>query len=200
MNKQIVLATRNMGKLKEFRALLAPLPVEMLSLADFPALPEVEETGRTFAENASLKAVDTANRTGLLAIADDSGLEVDALGGAPGVLSARFAGEPKDDRRNNEKLLQLMADVTPGRRTARFRCTIAVVTPGGQCYLVDGTCEGEIGYEPRGINGFGYDPLFYLPAFGCTMAELAPEVKNTISHRAQAFRRAAEIICRLVGV
>lgn len=173
---------------------MAEFPVEVLSLADFSGSPEIEEDGATFAENALIKARAVAEHTGLVTVADDSGLEVDALSGAPGVLSARFAGEPKDDRRNNDKLLALLEGVDAENRGARFRCVIAIVTPGGKEYLSEGRCEGRIGFVPRGIHGFGYDPLFYLPEHGQTMAEIAPALKNRISHRARAFQEAVSVL------
>jgi len=191
-------ATRNEGKLKEFRELLAGLPLKVLSAGEFPYIPEVEETGDTFADNARLKAETMARVTGLITVADDSGLEVDALQGLPGVRSARFAGEPKDDGRNNEKLLALLQGVPSEKRTARFRCVLAISVPGGETYLSEGTCEGHIGFSPRGIHGFGYDPLFVVPQFGRTFADLAPEEKNRISHRGVALKKAGEIVRRLV--
>jgi XTP/dITP diphosphohydrolase len=196
---EIVAATRNEGKLKEFRELLAGLPIRLLTVADFPGIPEVAENGNTFAENARLKAEAMAAETGLIAVADDSGLEVDALQGAPGVRSARFAGEPGDDRKNNEKLLELLRGVPPERRTARFRCLIAIAVPGEETYFSDGTCEGYIGLAPRGTNGFGYDPLFLVPEFDRTFAELDPEEKNRISHRGRALKQAQKILRELAG-
>ncbi len=195
---KIVLASRNQGKLQEFKALLASLPVEVASLQNYPEVPEVAEDGATFAENAVKKARAVAAATGLWALADDSGLEVDYLNGAPGVYSARFAGEGRDDRANNEKLLRLLAGVPPEKRTARFRCVVAVATPGGEVYTAEGACAGVIAAEPRGNRGFGYDPLFFVPQLGKTFAELDPEVKNTISHRARALAGAREILTRLL--
>ncbi|WP_027716976.1 XTP/dITP diphosphatase [Desulfovirgula thermocuniculi] len=193
---KLVLATRNRGKIKELSALLAPLGYEVVSLEDFPGVPEVPEDGATFAENAVKKAVAVARHTGHLALADDSGLEVDYLGGAPGVLSARFAGEHGNDRANNEKLLALLAGVPPEKRTARFRCVVAVATPAGEVWTAEGSCEGVIADTPRGEGGFGYDPLFYVPELGKTFAELDPEVKNRLSHRARALAGAREILAR----
>lgn len=194
---KLVLATRNRGKIKELSALLAPLGYEVVSLEDFPGVPEVPEDGATFAENAVKKATAVARHTGHLVLADDSGLEVDCLGGAPGVLSARFAGEHGNDRANNEKLLALLAGVPTEKRTARFRCVVAVATPAGEVWTAEGSCEGIIADAPRGEGGFGYDPLFYVPELGKTFAELEPEVKNRLSHRARALAGAWEILARL---
>ncbi|NPV27175.1 MAG: XTP/dITP diphosphatase [Firmicutes bacterium] len=195
----IVLATKNLGKIREFAELLAGWPVRVLSIRDWPDLPEIIEDGATFAENALKKARAVCQHTGLLALADDSGLEVDYLGGAPGVLSARFAGEPIDDDRNNRKLLTLLEGVPLEQRTARFRCVIAIVTPTSESFLTEGICEGIIGQELAGTGGFGYDPLFYLPAYGRTMAQLSLEVKNSISHRAKALREASRVLLELLG-
>lgn len=191
---KILLATQNQGKVKELQELLAGEEVEIISLRDIPNWEEVEETGKTFAENAALKAKVAAERTGLISLADDSGLEVDALNGAPGVYSARFAGEPKDDGRNNDKLLELLAEVSDEQRSARFRCSLVIATPQGEEFLTEGTVEGQIIKEQRGHEGFGYDPLFFLPEFGRTMAELSMAEKNQISHRAQAFQKAVPIL------
>ncbi|MDI6870469.1 MAG: XTP/dITP diphosphatase [Bacillota bacterium] len=187
MGTALVVASRNRHKVEELRQLLAGLPVEVRSLADYPEAPEVVEDGDTFAENAVKKARAAVAFTGEWALADDSGLEVDALGGEPGVRSARFAGEPRDDARNNAKLLALLAAVPPERRTARFRCVVALAGPGGELEVVEGAVEGRIVEELRGTGGFGYDPLFLLPDLGRTMAELTPEEKNLLSHRGRAM-------------
>lgn len=192
--RRLVLATRNAGKVRELVSLLGPLGVEVASLADYPGLPEIPEEGDTFEANAVFKAREVARLTGETALADDSGLEVDALDGAPGVHSARFAGEPKDDAANNAKLLRLLEGVPPERRTARFRCVVALATPEGEVYTAEGSSEGVILDRPRGENGFGYDPLFYVPALGKTFAELDMEVKNRISHRGKAFARVAGLV------
>lgn len=191
---RIVVATGNRGKLTELQSMLAPLGVEVKSLADYPGLPEVVEDGATFADNAVKKAVAVAGATGEIALADDSGLEVDHLGGAPGVHSARFAGENKDDRANNEKLLALLEGVPGEKRTARFKCVVALAAPGGRIYTAEGACEGVIGTVPRGEGGFGYDPLFIVPELDMTFAELGLDIKNSISHRGKAFKKAGEII------
>ena len=183
---KIVVATRNRHKLDEIRAILG-VP-DLLSAFDFPNVPDVVEDGATFEANAIKKAVALARATGLRALADDSGLEVDALGGAPGVYSARYAGEPANHARNNEKLLHAMAGRTD--RTARFRCVLALAGPDGSVHVVDGRCEGRIIDELRGTEGFGYDPLFVPDGFDKTFAELSSEEKNRISHRGRALAKA----------
>ncbi|MCL5676334.1 MAG: XTP/dITP diphosphatase [Firmicutes bacterium] len=190
MKRQVVLATRNPGKVRELQRLLEGADVQMLSLAEFPGAPEVEETGRTFAENALLKAGSAAAHTGLIALADDSGLEVDALGGRPGVYSARFAGPAAGDEENNRKLLAMMQGVEGPARTARFRSAVAIASPDGRSRVLEGTCEGVLLDAPRGFDGFGYDPLFLVPDLGQTFAELPMEEKNRISHRGLALRKA----------
>ncbi|ADI02796.1 MAG TPA: XTP/dITP diphosphatase [Syntrophothermus lipocalidus] len=197
MERKLVLATRNGKKLQELKQLLDGMGVEMLSLEQFPEVPEVEEDGETFAENAIKKARTIAEVTGMVTLADDSGLEVDALGGSPGVHSARFAGEHGDDAANNAKLMDLMRGVPEEKRGARFRCVVAVAVPWGEVHLAEGTCEGKIAHEPRGDWGFGYDPLFVVEGYGRTMAELPPEVKNSISHRGRALERARAILASL---
>jgi len=187
--REVVIATRNPGKLREIEAILSPLHLKLLSLRDFPDLPEVEEDGATFAENAGKKARAIARLTGRPAIADDSGLAVDALGGQPGVLSARYAGENTTDRERYQKLLDEMAEIPEGKRQATFVCTLAVAFPKGKIQIVKGECRGWITFAPRGKHGFGYDPIFFVPGFGKTMAELEPEVKNRISHRARALEK-----------
>lgn len=184
--KKIVLATGNEGKRKEFERMLEG-KAEIQSLKDYPDCPEVEETGTTFAENAKLKAAFVAQYTGLPALADDSGLEVDALDGAPGVYSARFAGLEKDDEKNNQKLLNELRDVSDAERTARFVCALAYIDLNKKTEeMILGHCEGTIGREPKGENGFGYDPLMYIPSFGKTLAEMSADEKNKISHRGRA--------------
>lgn len=189
---RLVLATRNEGKVREIREVLSGLDVELLTLSD---LPEVHEDGATFSENAKKKALKVAELTGLPALADDSGLEVDALGGSPGVRSARFAG---DDDANNRKLLELLKGVPPERRTARFRCVLALAFPDGRAYTVEGTCEGRIAEEPAGEGGFGYDPIFLVPERGLTFAQMTREEKNSISHRGRALRKLREVLCHLL--
>lgn len=195
MNR-IVLATKNQGKIREMRALLAPINIEVMSLADFPPIEDAEENGATFADNAMLKARWYYAHTNVSCLADDSGLEVDALGGSPGVYSARYSGDDATDASNNAKVLREMADVPEEKRTARFRCAMALV--GGNIELTaDGTCEGVLLTKPRGNGGFGYDPLFYVPAFGRTLAELSQEEKNGISHRGAAVRKMVDLIAEI---
>lgn len=189
--KLIIIATKNKGKVKEFQALLEPRGVKVTSLLDYEPIPDVEETGATFAENAELKALAMAKYFQKPVIADDSGLIVDALNGAPGIYSARYAGEEKNDAKNNEKLLREMKDVEDDKRTARFHCAICVAFPNGKSYLFEGSCEGMIAKEPKGENGFGYDPLFYIPHLKKTMAQLTEREKNQISHRAKAIEKLA---------
>jgi XTP/dITP diphosphohydrolase len=186
------MATRNRHKVRELAHLLADLGVEVLSLADRPDVPEVVEDGATFAANAVKKARAVAVATGLPALADDSGLEVDALGGQPGVQSARYAGgDGHDDAANNRKLLEALAGVAPARRTARFRCAVALADPAGRLgaavEIREGACEGVIIDAPRGEHGFGYDPIFLVPELGRTFAELTLEEKSGRSHRARAM-------------
>jgi XTP/dITP diphosphohydrolase len=188
----LVMATRNPGKVRELRELLKGLNIRLLSLADFPELPEIPEEGATFRENAQAKAAAVAKLTGLPALADDSGLEVAALGGRPGVFSARYAGDvtfpaaPRDQD-NWQKLLQELAGVPLKARGARFVCEIALALPDGRLYHARGEVAGAIAEAPRGATGFGYDPVFLVPDYGATMAELGPEIKNRISHRARAL-------------
>ncbi|MDE2088494.1 MAG: RdgB/HAM1 family non-canonical purine NTP pyrophosphatase [Gammaproteobacteria bacterium] len=187
--KKIVLASNNPGKAREINQLLEDSGITVLAQSEL-GVPEVEETGLSFVENALLKARNAARCTGLPAIADDSGLEVDALDGAPGIYSARYAGPGATDQENLEKLLADLAGVPEARRGARFQCLMVYLrhaldpTP----LICQGTWEGRVLFEPRGANGFGYDPAFYAPTHGCSAAELPPEVKNRLSHRGQALR------------
>ncbi len=194
---EIVLATRNPHKAEELRDLLKDLDLEILSLSDFPEIPEVEEDSGTFRDNAIKKALIVARLTGKIALADDSGLEIDALGGRPGVLSSRFAGQEATDEENNKKVLRLLKDVPNEKRKARFRCIIAVAQPAGEVETAEGILEGEIGFRPEGKAGFGYDPLFIVPEFGKTIAQLGKDTKNRISHRAQAVEEAKRILAKL---
>lgn len=189
---KIVLATRNQGKVREFQRLFAPLGWEVVSVDAYPQAPEVEEDGKTFEENAIKKAKTISDVLGITAIADDSGLEVDALDGAPGVYSARYAGEKATDEQNWRKLLDELKEVPLKKRTARFRCTLAFVQPGQEPITASGTCEGVIIHNPAGTNGFGYDPVFFLPDRLSTMAQLSPEEKSQISHRAKAMQALLE--------
>ncbi|MDD4236941.1 MAG: XTP/dITP diphosphatase [Desulfotomaculaceae bacterium] len=194
---KVVLATGNEGKVREIADILAPHGVEVISLREFPELGEIIENGNTFRENAMIKATTVSGHTGLLALADDSGLEVDALDGAPGIYSSRFAGEGKDDQANNLKLLDLLSGMPAEHRTARFQCVVAIAEPDGWVHIAEGSCEGVIVEEPRGQGGFGYDPLFYVPAYDRTFAELEPAIKNKISHRAKALEGAIDILSDL---
>lgn len=186
MKKTLVLATRNRGKVEEIRSLLENFPVEVKDLNDFGSLPEVTEDGLTFEENAYKKAGFIAKVLGLPALADDSGLEVKALGGAPGVYSARYAGEEATDEENNRKLLGALSGET--RREARFCCVLSLAVPSGPALTYEGACEGLIMEAPRGSNGFGYDPLFFHPESGKTFAEMTLEEKSRVSHRGRALR------------
>lgn len=196
---RLLVATNNPGKLREYRELLAGLKVQIVSLSEAGIDFEVEETGQTFLENAILKASTYARISGLCTLADDSGLEVDALGGEPGVRSSRYAGPGATDADRIRFLLEKLKSVPPERRSARFRAAIAVATPRGRVETSEGICEGVIALQPRGEHGFGYDPIFYLPALKKTMAELPPSVKNQISHRARAAAGAREIIARFLS-
>lgn len=193
---KLVLATHNLGKVQELRELLSNTNFEVLSLAQYPNMTEVIEDGKTFRENAIKKAREVCSVLGEIALADDSGLEVDYLNGAPGVYSARFAGEGHNDTANNQKLLQLLDNVPNEQRTARFRCVVAVATPGGLVETFDGVCEGIIVTKERGGNGFGYDPLFEVPEYNKTFAELDEQVKNAISHRGRALQKAKGVLER----
>jgi XTP/dITP diphosphohydrolase len=196
---KLLVATNNPGKLEEYRSLLRDLPLEITSLRDEKIDLEPEEIGSTFEENAILKARAFARHSGLMTLADDSGLEIDQLGGAPGVHSARYAGTGRgEDVRRYELVLHQLAEVPWTERTARFRCVVAIATPDGRVETAEGTINGIIAYEPRGGGGFGYDPIFYIPEFDGTMAELPAETKNRISHRARAAQAALPIILRLM--
>ena len=196
---RLLIATHNRGKLVEFQELLADLPIELVTLDQIGIQDDVEETGETFAENAHSKAVEYARRSGLLTLADDSGLQVDALGGEPGVRSKRYAGENKSDPERVAFLLDKLRDVPRGRRSARFRCVIVIAAPSGETYECDGKCEGLIEFAPRGTNGFGYDPVFLFPDRGVTMAELSSDEKNRISHRGKAAEKARKVLERLIA-
>lgn len=187
--QSVLIATKNAGKAKDFERILKPYGVEVKTLLDFPATPDIEETGKTFEENAILKAETISKKFNVMVIADDSGMIVDALDGRPGVYSARYAGIDKNDEANNDKVLEEMADVPGKDRSARFYCAIAVAIPGKPTITVNGICEGSILYERRGSNGFGYDPIFFVTSMQKSMAELTPEEKNQISHRAMAMKK-----------
>jgi XTP/dITP diphosphohydrolase len=194
---KLLLATNNPGKAREYKSLLSGVPFELVTPAEVGINTEVAETGKSFEENARLKATTLAAESGLLTLADDSGLEVAALGGEPGTLSARYAGENASDADRVNYLLSKMQNVPEGKRQARFRCVIAIATSQGEVELCSGECEGIIALKPRGNRGFGYDPVFYLPELGKTMAELPPEEKNKVSHRGKAAMKAREVLERL---
>lgn len=187
--KKVIIATQNLGKAKDFEALLRPFGYEVLTLRDVAEDVDVEEIGTTFEENAILKAETIANMLNTTVIADDSGLEIDALGGEPGVYSARYAGGEKSDSANIDKVLAKLEGIPEEKRTARFRCVLAVASPGKETKTFHGTCEGYILEERFGENGFGYDPIFWVPAEGRTMAEMKPHEKAAISHRGNALRK-----------
>lgn len=190
--KTVIIATKNEGKAKEFESLFKEKGYQIQTLLDFPNAPDVEETGTTFEENAILKAEAIATQFGQVVIADDSGLIVDALDGRPGVYSARYAGEDKNDLANTNKVLNELVGVPFDERTARFYCALAIASPKQATMTVSGTIEGYITEKPRGENGFGYDPIFYVKEVGKTTAELSKEEKNKISHRAHALRKLEE--------
>ena len=192
--RKLLVATHNAGKVREYCQLLADLPLEVTYLDEEGVDFDVEETGKSFTENAVQKATAYAEATGLWTWADDSGLEVDALDGAPGIRSSRYAGPGASDEDRYRKLLRELDGVPWEARTARFRCVVAITTPEGEVRSAPGRCEGIIGFEPRGSHGFGYDPVFFMPQFDRTMAELSPEVKNRISHRARAARAAKRLL------
>ena len=195
--KQVVIATKNKGKAKDFEALFSPLGYEVVTMFDVAPDMEIEETGTTFEENAVLKAETLAKALHTIVIADDSGLAVDALDGAPGVYSARYAGD-HDDEANIVKVLENLAGVPEEKRTARFMCALAIAGPTLETTTVFGTCEGIILEEKRGTNGFGYDPIFFVPELNRSMAQLTPEEKGAISHRGNAIRKLADLLPTLL--
>ncbi|MGA1840497.1 MAG: XTP/dITP diphosphatase [bacterium] len=194
----LIIATRNKHKIIEIREIWSDLGFRFLSLDDLSQKIEIRETGRTFSENAIKKAFQVANRINAFVLADDSGIEVEALGGKPGVVSARYAGLKATDNQNNRKLLNALQGVTWEKRGARYRCVIALIDLQKKIYISEGSCEGIIAFKPSGKRGFGYDPIFYVPEYGMTMAGLSLEVKNRISHRARALQKTREIINRLL--
>ena len=196
-HNKLLLATNNKAKMREYKSLLQGLPYEVVTLAEQGITTVVDEAGESLEENARLKATALAAESQLLSLADDSGLEVDALGGEPGPLSARYAGEGASDMERINYLLARLKDVPEEERAARFRCVIAVATPDKNVELCSGECRGLITLTPRGDQGFGYDPVFYLPELGKTMAELPLELKNKVSHRGQAAGKARELLKKL---
>ncbi len=192
--EQLLIATGNQGKLAEFRVLLGGLPYELVGLRDVGITFEVEEDGTSYAENACKKAVGYANASGLLTLADDSGIEVDALGREPGYLSARYGGSGLTDADRVDLLLRNLGDTPDEHRTGRFMCAIAITRPGETCQIVQRAVEGRITWKPSGDNGFGYDPIFFYPPFGKTFAEAAAAEKDAVSHRGQAAQAAREVL------
>ncbi|MEC1271574.1 XTP/dITP diphosphatase [Bacillus subtilis] len=192
--KEAIIATHNPGKVKEFKEILEPRGYDVKSLAEIGFAEEIEETGHTFEENAILKAEAVAKAVNKMVIADDSGLSIDNLGGRPGVYSARYAGEQKDDQANIEKVLSELKGIEKEQRTARFRCALAVSIPGEETKTVEGHVEGYIAEEPRGEYGFGYDPIFIVKDKDKTMAELTSDEKNKISHRADALKKLSKLL------
>jgi XTP/dITP diphosphohydrolase len=189
---RIVFASKNRGKIKEFKKLLEGTGITLLSLDDYPDMPDVEEDGKTFFENAFKKASAISKYTGEVAVADDSGLEVDFLDGRPGIYSSRFSGQNATDEENIIELLRELKNVPAKERKAAFKCVLVIYRPDGKFESFEGTLKGEIGLEPRGSEGFGYDPVFIVPEYDRTVAELDPDVKNRISHRAEAFKKLKE--------
>jgi len=196
---EVVLATRNPGKIREFLELMHDLPIQVYSLEAFPQIGPLAEDGQTYTENAITKAATVARLTGRVAVADDSGLEVDALEGGPGPQSRRFLGDQASDAARNTRILKLLHGVPAERRTARYRAVVAVALPGGEVRTFEGSCEGKIATSARGSGGFGYDPIFLVPAYGKTMAQLPLAVKNRLSHRARALAAARPYLTRLAA-
>ncbi len=192
--KRLIFATGNKDKMKEIREILGDLPVEILSMKEAGIQADIEENGKSFEENALIKARAVCRLAGEMVLADDSGLEIDYLNGEPGIYSARYMGEDTSYKIKNQNLIDRLAGVPDEERTARFVCAIAAAFPDGREYVVRGTIEGMIGYEERGENGFGYDPIFYLPDRGVSTAELSREEKNSISHRGNALKKMKELL------
>ena len=200
---QLLVATTNPGKLAEVEAYLKQLPLEVLSLKSLERYPKVDEDGATFEENALKKARTLAEISGLLTLADDSGLEVDALNGAPGIYSARYSGAEGNDEKNNEKLLHELCQVPEEKRAARFVCALALCDPRGgdmKSWRVRQSCEGRIAFESKGANGFGYDPVFFYPPFGKTFGEIDRTTKATVSHRGKALKNLAELLPTVIDL
>lgn len=197
--QRLLLATNNAGKLREYRSLFQGIPFQMVTPFDLGITAVVEENGATYEENARIKACALLNQSRLLTLADDSGLEVNALNGEPGVISARYAGEGASDDDRVKFLLDKLKNAPEEKRTARFRCVIAIAKIDGCVEFCDGECKGIITFVPRGENGFGYDPIFYFPELGKTMAELPFDIKNRISHRGKAAQKARLILQKIAG-
>ena len=195
--KQILIGTKSAAKLREIKDILGDLPCTLLTPEEVGPLPEVAEDGATFEDNACKKAYELAKHFNMAVLADDSGIEVDALGGRPGVLSRRYAGEDATDAENNLKLLAELEGVLDDQRTARYRCVVALATPRGLQLTADGSCEGRIAHEPSGAGGFGYDPLFFYSPYGTTFGSIDAVLKNQVSHRAEAVRKLKESLLKI---
>jgi len=189
-----MIATRNKGKIREIREALNGLDLRIYALSDFPNVPNIEEDGKNFTENALKKARFYSKYFEMMTVADDSGLEVDSLKGLPGIYSARYAGEGASSQTNNQKLLSALEGVPVSKRGAKFKCLLAMVSPDGKEAIAEGSCNGSIGFREKGKRGFGYDPLFILPKYGKTMAQLSLEEKNKISHRGKALRKIRKLM------
>ncbi|MDP3980026.1 MAG: XTP/dITP diphosphatase [Chlamydiota bacterium] len=200
MPAKVVLATCNTHKVREIKEIFQEWDINFLDLNQWPDAPDIIEDGTTFGENAIKKATAIAQHTGLISLADDSGIEVDYLNGAPGIYSARFSGEKATDEENNNKLLVSLQDVPKEKRTARYRCVIAIATPLGEVKTAEGICEGLIATKPVGSNGFGYDPIFYYPPLTQTFGITAPQVKNKLSHRYYALMNIKALLLQMMGL
>ncbi|MDD5730818.1 MAG: XTP/dITP diphosphatase [Candidatus Omnitrophica bacterium] len=194
MSEKLVVATKNKKKLEEIKEILKDFDLEIISLENYPSTPKIVENGKTFSENAVIKAVKIARFTKKLTMGEDSGLCVDALGGKPGVYSSRFSGKDKNDAKNNEKLLESLGSLPLKERKAHYTCAVALADKDGIIGVVEGRCSGVIGYEPSGSFGFGYDPLFIIPKYKKTFAQLGPEIKHKMSHRYKALVKAKKLI------
>lgn len=192
--KELVIATQNKKKLEEIREILRGLNLKIISLAGYSSLPRIIENGNTFRENAVKKAVKIARFTGKLTLGEDSGLCINALSGSPGVYSARFSGHDKDDNKNNQKVLKLLEKFPLSKRRAHYSCAVAIADAGGLIAFAEGKCFGFIGFRPQGEYGFGYDPVFIIPRYKKTFAQLGPQIKHKISHRYKALKKAGKII------
>ena len=193
----IIIATNNQGKVKEIKKIYKTLGINFLSLRDFPKIKKIKEQFKTYEENALQKARTISELTNMITLADDSGIEIDAIDGKPGVFSARFGGRKISDKERNQKILRLLKNTTEGLRKAKFVCVIAIVKPGGRQYIVKSSCNGRITEELRGKSGFGYDPIFFVSKYNKTFAEMDADLKNKISHRGKALRKAEKILQKL---
>jgi len=199
MRQELVVATKNKKKLSEIRQLLAGLNLKITSLVDYPEAPRIIENGRSFRENAAKKAIKIARYTGKFVLGEDSGLEVDALGGRPGIYSSRFSGRDKSDLKNNQKLLRLLGNLPLKKRKAHYTCAVAIADKKGLIAVVEGRCNGLIGFVPKGSSGFGYDPLFIIPKYNKTFAQLGLKIKHRMSHRYNALKKAVKVMRSVVS-